>query len=179
MYYFWNVKQLKNNKMKTKTILKLTLVNAETVINSNASEYNPYEWKRIVERYQKYDNVLFFKVENETRYSRDEFIVEYTINEGLRTVKHLSYSACLHNGGFYQIFRTNCDANFTDLFKYINENGNLENYKMENDKFLMSICEFNTADGTTGPAENCPANRKLFVENNQTVTRDTFGLILK
>jgi hypothetical protein len=164
--------------MKTKTNLKLTLVNAETVINSNASEYNPYEWKRTVERYQKYDDVLYFKVENETRYSRDEFLVEYTTPSGLRHVQHLSYSACLHNGGFYQVLRYSCDTNFTDINDAF-KNGTLENYKFDPNKFFMAIWEFETANGQTGPADNCDANRKIFIENKQTVTRDTFGLILK
>lgn len=164
--------------MKAKTTLKLTLVNAETVINSNASEYNPFEWKRTVNRYEKYENVMFFKVENETRYSSDEFLVEYTINDGLRLVQHLSYGACLHNGGFYKVLRYSCDTNFTDFMEAFN-NGTLENYKFDPNKYFMNIWEFQTADGKTGPADNCPANRKLFVDNNQTVTRDTFGLILK
>ena len=163
--------------MKTLNTLKLTLVNAETVINSNAREYNPYEWTKTVERYQKYDNVLYFKVENETRYSRDEFIVEYTIN-GLCHVQLLSYGACLHNGGFYRVFRTNCNENFIDIMDAYNA-GTLENYKFDETKFLMSIMEFQTSNGKTGPADNCDANRKIFIESKQTVTRETFGIILK
>ncbi len=164
--------------MKTKTTLKLTLVNAETVINSNASEYNPFEWKRTVNRYEKYENVMFFKVENETRYSRDEFLVEYTTPSGLRHVQHVSYGACLHNGGFYQVLRYNCNENFTDIMDAYNA-GTLENYKVDATKFIMNVWEFQTADGKTGPADNCENNRKLFIQNNQIVTRDTFGLILK
>ena len=156
----------------------MTLVNAETVINSNAREYNPYEWTKTVKRYQQYENVIFFKVENETRYSRDEFIVEYTIN-GLCHVQLVSYGACLHNGGFYRVLRTMCDANFTDLMDVFNETGTLENYKMDQTKFLMSIMEFQTSNGKTGPADNCDANRKIFIQSKQTVTRETFGLILK
>jgi hypothetical protein len=173
------VKQLKNKNMKTLNTLKLTLVNAETVINSNAREYNPSEWTRTVERYQKFNDVMYYKVENETRYGRDEFVVEFTNNSGYRTVQLLSYSLCLHNGGFYNILKTMCDANFTSVVEYIMENKTLENYKFDPTKFIMVICEFNTADGKTGPAENCDANRKLFIENKQTVTRETFGLILK
>lgn len=159
--------------MKTVKTLNLTLVNAETVINNDANAYNPYEWKRTVERYQKYKNVEFFKVENETRYGKDEFLVRYTIEEGLTLIGHISYGACLHNGGFYRILMGMTNDNFVDMFDYLQTNGSFDGYEVKKDKFIMQVIEFGNGD-KTGPAQNNKENRKIFAENNTTVTNNSF-----
>ena len=89
--------------------IKLTL---EQVRNSDKREYNPSEWDRIINGYEnKYENVEYFVVPKDARYSYDRYFVEYTLPEGLRLLGSLSYGSSLTNGGFYSVVKIDVGPN--------------------------------------------------------------------
>jgi hypothetical protein len=77
---------------------------AHEVKNDSQREYNPSEWERAVDRFSKYSDVEFYKVDKGNGYDYDRFFVVYTLEEGLRLLGSLSYGGSLTNGGFYSAF---------------------------------------------------------------------------
>ena len=99
---------MKNEKLK----LMAVRMNAEQVKADPQREYNPTSWENIVDRYNKYSNVEFYKILKGNGYEYDRFIVVYTLDEGLRLLGKLSYSSSLTNGGFYYAYIRIFDENY-------------------------------------------------------------------
>ena len=76
---------------------------ADEVKADDMKAYNEREWIKVVDRYLTYKDVQFYKVDRCQVYSYDRFFVVYTIPEGLRLMGALSYSSCIHNGGFAMV----------------------------------------------------------------------------
>lgn len=85
--------------MKTTIATKMT---PEQVKQDSAREYNQREWEKNVDRYMKYGEVEFYKVEKDATFSYDRFYVVYTI-EGIRFMNQFSYSASLSSNGFVMV----------------------------------------------------------------------------
>jgi hypothetical protein len=91
-------------KIKTPLpIMEVRVINKEDLLNHPVKEYNPSEWKRVVERYSKYGDVVFLERINSTN-SYSEIFAIYTINEGIRLFNTVSYGGCLSNSGFVKVY---------------------------------------------------------------------------
>ena len=125
--------------MKTTEKIKTmaTRMTAEQVKADANREYNPQAWEEAVNRYSKYTDVEFYKVEEGNGYEYSRFYVVYTLPEGLRLLGTLSYSSSMTNGGFYMAYIREFDDNFqwytngqvelvTRKVTFKNENGESE-----------------------------------------------------
>jgi len=72
-------------------------VTVETVKEATQKEYNQSIWNNTVDRYNKYDEVKFFKTPG-TIYEFNYYVI-YVV-EGIRFLQEISYGSSLTNGGF-------------------------------------------------------------------------------
>ena len=72
----------------------VTLATIEEVLNHQVREYNPFEWAKTVNRYQKYDPTYYMDAKS--------CYVKYSV-EGINYFKELSYSSCLSTMGFTRV----------------------------------------------------------------------------
>jgi hypothetical protein len=99
-----------NNHIKIEIMLKAIKLSNEQVKNDSIREYNPTEWTKVVNRYSKFSNVEFFKVEKNDVYQYDRFFVKYELNDGMIFFNSLDYSSSLTNGGFHSICISSFDV---------------------------------------------------------------------
>jgi|Laugresp1bdmlbsn_1035097.scaffolds.fasta_scaffold05504_4 hypothetical protein len=66
-------------------------ITKEEAINHKRNDYNPYEWKRTIESYAKYDECIFF--------DDTEDVYAIYVPDGVRFCQKVSYSSCLSAGG--------------------------------------------------------------------------------
>lgn len=92
------------------------LMTADEVKADEMRLYNEREWIKVVDRYLKYKDVQFFKVDRDQVIGYDRFFVVYTLPEGLRLLTALSYSSMLSSSGFAM-------ANITDFILIEDEGG--------------------------------------------------------
>ena len=97
------------NHKKNEIMLKAIKLSNEQVKNDSIREYNPTEWIKVVNRYSKFSNVEFFKVEKNDVYHYERFFVKYELNDGMIFFKSLDYSSSLTNGGFHEIIISTFD----------------------------------------------------------------------
>jgi hypothetical protein len=83
-------------------IMEIKVISKEDLLNHPIREYNPSEWKKVVERYSKYGDVVFLERINSTN-SYSEIFAIYTINEGITLFNTVSYGGCLSNNGFVRV----------------------------------------------------------------------------
>jgi hypothetical protein len=95
---------------KNEIMLKAIKLSNEQVKNDSIREYNPTEWIKVVNRYSKFSNVEFFKVEKNDVYEYDRFFVKYELNDGMIFFNSLDYSSSLSNGGFQTICISSFDV---------------------------------------------------------------------
>lgn len=145
--------------------MNLHKITQQQAIDSPQNEYNYSEWKKTVERYAQYKDVQFFRKDE----SEDVYVV-YTIDEGLRIFKDVSYGAVLHNGGFKSVWFDMCTEDFKSLSSMITEGikPHLFAEKFDDTKTVVTFIGFGPKRNHR--AENTPQNRKLLVESNTTIT---------
>lgn len=122
--------------------MKLKAITKEEILNADCKDYNPAEWVKAIERYSKYEDTQFYK-EIEGPYEYERFFATYTLPEGLKLLKSVSYSGSLTNNGFKQIII------FPD----------------------GEVRTFGFGDSNR-PAENTPENRRLLAAMGVTVTSE-------
>lgn len=72
------------------------------VLNHEKKNYNPSLWTNIVNRYDRYDDVVFLeRIESPNAYP--ELFAIYTISEGIRLIGEVSYSGSIVSGGFCRV----------------------------------------------------------------------------
>jgi len=71
----------------------------DEVLNHSKSEYNPSEWVKVVNRYEKYKDVVFLERFNSTNDYPELFAI-YTIDEGIRFINEVSYGGSMVNSPF-------------------------------------------------------------------------------
>lgn len=119
------------------------LMTADEVKADEMKEYNEREWVKIVDRYLKYKDVQFYKVDRDEVFSYDRFFVVYTLPEGLRLLTRLSYSSMLSSSGFAM-------ANITNLELYNTEDADPKNWVIRHFPdgiYQITTRGFNDADG--------------------------------
>ena len=119
--------------------LKVTKITVEEMLARPEQSYNPPIWESKVLRYAESKDIQFYVTEKGNGYAYARFWCTYRTREGLYFFNTFTaFSASLTNHGFCKVF--------------IGEDGVVE-------KFL-----FNNVKGEEGYAENCPANRKIFMK---------------
>ena len=83
--------------------MKAIRMSAEQVKNDQRREYNPQVWEQNVDRYSKYGDVQFYKVERDETYGYDRFYVIYTLPEGLRLLNEFGYGGSITSHGFTRV----------------------------------------------------------------------------
>ena len=78
--------------------MKVTLVTPDVVKASSRSEYNRYEWHRIVDRYSNYGNPKFYK-----NVEKEDFYCVYQTPEGIIFFKEISYMSCLSSASLFSL----------------------------------------------------------------------------
>jgi hypothetical protein len=151
------------------TNLIITETTVEQIINDeNANAYNPSTWKERTTSYLKYEDVRFYKSEGLNDYNEHDYFVAYTTKEGLRFWSQISYTSCLHNGGFTRMIivdgkymteelikQTSSDPNFkglttNNLVAYKRGFGKDQDQRVTNSKegrkwLAENICKYGTA----------------------------------
>lgn len=111
--------------MKNK--MNLNRTNEQIILNDEkAGAYNPTEWKRRVESYLKYNNVEFFQSHSLNEYNEYDYYVKYQLRDGLIFFSQISFTSCLHNGGFTRVILQphENDSSILMFKKGFGENGN-------------------------------------------------------
>ena len=127
--------------------LKVTKITVEEMLNRPEQDYNPAVWKKQVLNYAKSEKIQFYVTEKGkgSGYEYSRFWASYITSDGVYLFNSFSaFSGSLTNHGF-------CRA-------IIREDGVVEKFLFKNDK------------GEEGYAENCPANRKLFMKSGILVS---------
>lgn len=132
-----------------------TILTAEQIKNDSGRNYNPTIWEQNVERYSKYNDVQFIKVEKGNGYEYERYYVAYTLADGLRLLNTFGYSSCLSNGGFAMAHL----HNFT-----IDSNNNVQMLP-ENQVFIFTS-EFQTSDGKKCRLNNSPEARQKMIADS-------------
>jgi hypothetical protein len=141
--------------------VKAIKMTAEQVKADSKREYNPLLWEQRVDSYSKYENVEFYKVSKDKRYSYDRFFVVYTLPEGLRLLAGFGYSSALTSGGFYTAFISTLDIIFDD-------NGDIAEYKMlEEGHVYIKINKIITSEGERVSMNTTPEARKYMTERSK------------
>ena len=113
--------------------LNLKAVTAQDVIDSPESEYNPWEWKRIVCRYMEHDDVQFYMVfDNEKN-----FAVYYEI-DGVRFFAKVQYGSSLTAGDPSVVHIEPADEVYVGVSDAI-QRGDTANWKMHEGHFVAHI----------------------------------------
>lgn len=131
--------------------MKFQTLTKEEVLNDEYKDYNPQEWTRIVNRYDKFTDVKYYKwCKEDSPYDYDQMFIEYTTEEGIRFLNRLSYSFSLTNGGFARVYVSVYDGE-------------------------VIIGEFEDASGKKGRLANNPRNRDYMARltANQGITFTT------
>lgn len=123
-----------------KQVLNVTKI-TETQIREMGRGYNPKEWDKIIDRFMTYGSTEFYLAHKQRGYDYDRYYAVYTTPEGLRLLNGVSYSSCLHNGGFCRITIQPNGEVYRTLF--IGDNGEM------------------------GYAKNDAVNRKMMAKNSQ------------
>lgn len=82
--------------------ISANIVSTDFIRNHSAREYNPTEWDRNIDRYLKFENVVFYHAAPGDGYSYNRFFVEYTIEEGIRFMKPFTYTSVVSDRGFLE-----------------------------------------------------------------------------
>jgi hypothetical protein len=85
-----------------KLVMNVKEITKEELYEAN-KEYNPAEWKKTLDRFDKYKDVKFYIAEKQGGYDYDRYFSVYTIPEGITFFSSVSYSSCLSNSGFVRI----------------------------------------------------------------------------
>lgn len=142
--------------------VKAIKMTAEQVKADSKREYNPRLWEQRVDFYIKYEDVQFYKVSKDKRYSYDRFFVVYTLPEGLRLLADFGYSSALSSGGFYPAFISTLDIIFDD-------NGDISEYKMlEEGHVYIKINKLITSEGERVSMNTTPEARKYMTERSKS-----------
>jgi hypothetical protein len=97
-------------------------ITKDEAINHSRKEYNPREWKRIVERFsERFDDAKFYDL-GMGNYNQDEVGVVYITN-GVRYFMTLSYSSCLSS--YDGVGQINLYDDGVSMTKFRDDNGNV------------------------------------------------------
>jgi hypothetical protein len=125
--------------------LKVTKITVEEMLARPEQDYNPQIWKRRVLDYAGSKDIQFYVTEKGNGYEYSRFWASYITSDGVYLFNSFSaFSGSLTNNGF-------CRA-------IIREDGVVEKFLFKNDK------------GQEGYADNCPANRELFMKSGILVS---------
>lgn len=136
--------------------MKAVILTTDEIRNSSGRNYNPQEWDNMIDRMiTRYEDVIFYKAEEDEAYAYDRYFVEYTLPEGLRLFKSFSYSSSITNGGFYRLDKfkyTEDGKKMSDVMDLVKENKHDEAMELmdvlEDSKFLeLSYGKFTDGDG--------------------------------
>ena len=119
--------------------MNLIAVEKNVVLASSRNEYNKNVWFNTVERYCKYDNVIFFKDE-----AKEDFYVVYSLEDGIRFIQEISYTSSLTSSGF-KIANIGYNGQFTvHLFSLDGNFGVADNTKSNRVKLAKLSKDFGT-----------------------------------
>lgn len=113
--------------------LNLKAVTPQDVIDSTKSEYNPWEWKRIVTRYTEHDDVQFYMVFDHP----ENFAVLYTI-DGVRYFARVSYGSSLSACAPFVVHIEPANEAYVGISDAI-QRGKANNWKMADGYFVAHI----------------------------------------
>jgi hypothetical protein len=83
-------------------IMEVRELTFDEVLNHSKSDYNPSEWVRVVNRYKKYNDVVFLERFNSINDYPELFAI-YTIPEGIKLINEVSYSGSMVNSPFVRV----------------------------------------------------------------------------
>lgn len=146
--------------------MKTQILTVDEIRNSQGRDYNPQIWDEKINRYLKFDDVVFYvSPKGEDGYEYDRYFVEYTLDDGLRLFKSFGYSESLTNGGFYRLDKVNVTSDgktILDVVELSKEN-KIEEAEALIDELDNSIF-FNI---TYGKFYNEATNSMVVIGNNE------------
>lgn len=77
-----------------------SVLTAEQMMSDSGKDYNPSIWVENINRFLKYGDVKFYKVDRDDVYGYDRYFVSYRLPNGLRLFNNFGYSSMLSNTGF-------------------------------------------------------------------------------
>lgn len=83
-------------------LMNVKRMTKEEVLNHEKKEYNPETWEKVVNRYDKFQDVVFLE-RTESPNAYPELFAIYTIPEGIRLIGEVSYSGSIVAGGFCRV----------------------------------------------------------------------------
>lgn len=86
-------------------IMNVREITIEEAMNHSEKEYNESVWKSSIRnflQFLEFGDVKFYERTDDCR-RYDEVYVEYTIKEGIRFFKQISYSLCISDAGFLKV----------------------------------------------------------------------------
>lgn len=104
--------------------MKATILTEQQIRDCEGKEYNPQVWNDKIDRMLNYDNVVFYHVPKGDGYDYDRYFVEYTLPEGLRLFRSLSYSTSITSGGFFRLDKipvTKLGETHGDVISYLHD----------------------------------------------------------
>lgn len=100
--------------------MKAIILTSDELMNDEGRLYNPSIWNQNIERYNKYTDVVFYKVAACSVYSYNRYFVEYTLPEGLRLLNSFGYSSSLTNGGFFRVDKAQVTKEGKTFIDFVN-----------------------------------------------------------
>jgi hypothetical protein len=119
-------------------------------------------WEQNVDRYSKYGDVQFYKVERDETYGYDRFYVVYTLPEGLRLLNDFGYGGSITSNGFTRVMIDDCIIDVTDLENPIFTKLPEGVYSIEKMRFFDM-----DGDGSECRIANTPEGRRWMAERSQ------------
>lgn len=113
--------------------LNLKAVTPHDVNDSTKSEYNPWEWKRIVTRYTEHDDVQFYMVFDHP----ENFAVLYTI-AGISYFAQVSYGSSLSSGDPFVVHIEPANEAYVGISDAI-QRGETDKWNMSEGYFVAHI----------------------------------------
>jgi hypothetical protein len=95
--------------------MKAIKLTTEQIRANDVRKYNATEWDRIIDRFERFQDVKYFMAPKDNIYSYDRFFAEYTLPTGLRLFGSVSYSGSITNGGFYRLDKQRVTADGKSL----------------------------------------------------------------
>jgi hypothetical protein len=96
--------------------MKAIKLTTEQIRANDVRNYNATEWDRIIDRFERFQDVEYFMAPKDNIYSYDRFFAEYTLPTGLRLFGDVSYSSSMTNGGFYRLDKQRVTADGKSLY---------------------------------------------------------------
>ncbi len=128
--------------MKTSFETKEIKINIVTIADAkklSQSEYNPSNWGKTIDSYNKYGNPIFYTVPGDI-YKEDLFVI-YTLLSGIRFRQKVSHSSMLSNSGFMQC--SIIEDTITEIHLKVEDEVYYHKNNSRNRVVLANICKSN------------------------------------